>query len=279
MKRIILILGAIIIVGLIAWGAWLFLLPKNSSGPTAPVSLPSVTQSRSQSGATVPVQSIASPQNPEVAKDFLGDIQNSNQIALGGTVVATPYALQVWGDANQGGEALLENTSSTGWSLISLGGGEWSELALLQEGVPVSIAQQLIAGLGSAVNSSSTGPAVAIPAGDTITIGTPQGIVTMNNFYKSADYIAQDQQVVVVQQTSTFGIFYNVSNSSFVITIFGPSFAAPRPAAETAFLTQLGISRADACKLKVVEDTGDDTNNPDAGKSFPLNFCTSSSSF
>jgi hypothetical protein len=279
MKRSLLILGAIVVIGLIIWGAWLFIFSKNSPNSNTPSSLPSAVQSRSQSGATALVQNIASPQDPGVAKDFLGDIQNSDQIALGGTVIVFPYALQIWGDTNQGGEALLEYASSTGWALISLGGGEWSEFALLQEGVPVSTAEQLIAGLGIGTTSSSTSPVVVVPAGNTVTIGTPEGSVTTNNFYKSADYIAQDQQAVVVQQTSTFGIFYSVSDSSFVITVFGTPFETVRPMAETAFLTQLGISQADACKLKVVEIAGGAFNSPDGGKSFPLAFCSTSTSF
>ncbi len=241
-------------------------------------SVSSVVQSQSQSGTSVRVQEIASPQDPAVAKDFLGNIQNSDQIALGGTVVVSPYALQVWGDADQGGEALLEYTSS-GWTPLSLGGGEWSELALLQEGVPVSIAEQLAAGVAGGAVSSPASSSIAIPAGDTVTIGTPEGSVTTSNFYKSADYIAQNQQIVVVKQTSAYGIFYNVLDSSFAVTIFGTPFDTVRPTAETAFLTQLGISQTDACKLNVVENTANNLNNPDAGKSFPLSFCSSSTLF
>ncbi len=240
-------------------------------------SVSSVVQSQSQSGTSVRVQEIASPQDPVVAKDFLGNIQNSDQIALGGSVVVSPYALQIWGDADQGGEALLKDTSSTGWVPISLGGGEWSELALLQEGVPVSIAEQLIAGLTSGTVPAPTSSPITVPAGNTVVIGTPKGSVTTSNFYKSADYIAQGQQAVVVQQTLTYGIFYNTSDSSFVITVFGMPFEAVRPTAEAAFLTKLGISQADACKLTVIENTSGNLNNPDEGMSFPLSFCSSAS--
>jgi hypothetical protein len=278
MKKTISIIGAVIIIGLVVWGAWSFVSSKGSAGNTLSNSsslLPSVSlsiQSQTQNGASVPVQGIASPQNSEVAKDLLGEMQNANQIALGGTVVASPYALQIWGDANEGGEALLEYSSSTGWNLISLGGGEWNVVALIQEGVPQSVAKQLIAGLTSGMPSPAASSTI-IPAGDTIILGTAQGSVAMNNFYKNAGYIAQDQQTVVIQQASTYSIVYDVSDSSFTLTISSAPLDAVRQAAEAAFLSSLGISQQDACKLRVYEDISGGVPNQYAGKSFPLSFC------
>jgi hypothetical protein len=267
MKKFILILAIVIVIGLIVWGVWFLALGRSSSRatssnnnqsgslPSTPSSIPSTIQSRTQSGTSVRIQNVSSPQNPEVAKDFLGEIQNADQIALGGTVVVSPYALQIWGDTNKGGEALLEDESSTGWMLISLGGGEWTVLALVQVGVPVSLAQQLVAGLVSGTFSPSVGAPIAIPPGNTIAIGTADGTVTMNNFYNSAAYIDQAQQTVVIEQSSTYSISYNIADSSFTLNILGTPSEATRQGAEAAFLAALGISQQDACELSVYENS------------------------
>jgi hypothetical protein len=280
MKKPVVIIGVVAAIGLIAGAVWLFTFSRSAqnntiSNPSA--SLPAVSstfQGKTQSATSAPIQQISSPENPEVAKDFLSEAQNVNQITLGGTVVALPYALQIWGNTNSGGEALLEYASSTGWTLVSLGGGEWSVLALIQEGVPQLIAEQLVAGLTNSASAPS--PVVSpmnIPAGNTIAIGTSQGSVTTNNFYKSADYIAQDQQMVVIRQSSTYIIVYNVSNSSFTVTIQSVPLEAVRQTAEAAFLNSLGISQQDACKLNVYESVLANVSDKYVGKSLPLSFC------
>ena len=108
------------------------------------------TSARSQNGASVPVLSVASATDPTISKDFLGQATTINNIALGGTVVAPPYALQVWGNENGGGQALLQQSSSGKWTLRSSGGGLWDVQALMQKGVPRAKAERLIAGLNSA---------------------------------------------------------------------------------------------------------------------------------
>ena len=218
------------------------------------------------------VQNVASPQNSEVANNFLTQIQNANQIALGGTVVASSYALQIWGDTNTGGEALLEYASSTGWTLVSLGGGEWSVLSLIQEGVPVSVAEQLVLGLTNGTLAPATS-SISIPSGDTIAIGTSKGVVTMNNFYNSAAYIDQDERTVVIQQTSTYGIFYSISDSSFTIIIFEMPFEAARQMAEVSFLTTLGISKSDACKLNIIIGAPYSIDSSSADHNLGMSFC------
>ena len=270
MKKTIIIIGAVVVVGLIAWGIWFFAFSGRSQG--SPLSnivgfLPGVSPQNTGS-----VQHISSPEDPTVAKDFLDAIQNADQITLGGTVIVSPYALQIWGDANKGGEALLKNVSGTGWKLVSLGGGEWNVLALIQAGVPPTAAEQLVAGLASGA-SAPIAPQVSIPTGDTITIGTAKGSVTVNNFYKSAVYIARDQKAVVIQQASAYNIVYDVSGSSFSITILLPQFEAPRQIAEAAFLNSLGVSEQDACKLTVYESILGDASNQYVSRSLPLSFC------
>ncbi len=262
MKTFVYIVGVIVVVGLIAWGIWFLVFAKNP-GHIIPFG----------SSGSLPTQVNGAPENPGVAKDFLGQMQNPGQMVLGGTVIASPYALQVWGDTNGGGEALLSQTSSTGSTLISLGGGVWSVLGLVQEGVPLATAEQLVAGLSNGASGSATST-VNIPSGDTITLGTSGGSVTMNNFYKNAYYITQNQQNVVIQQTSTYDIVYNASDGSFTFGIFSLPLAVVRQAAEAAFLNSLGISEQDACKLGVYEVVSGSIFNQYPGKSFPLSFCS-----
>jgi len=277
MKKFILIIAAAIIIGLIVGGVWFFthqssLNHNASSGSTS--SLPPV-QSKTQSGTSISVQNIPSPQNPEVAKDFLSGIQNTDQIALGGTVVVSPYALQIWGSANTGGEALMEYASSTGWTLLSLGGGEWSVLSLIEEGVPVSLAEQLAAGLtnGTSTSPIPTSSLITSPSGGTITIGTSKGSVTINNFYNTAAFISQDQQTVVIADTSNYVVTYNITGSDFGIILLSVPPGVAQQVAESGLLAALGISQQDACKLNVREWVSASVSSQYAGQVSPLSFC------
>jgi hypothetical protein len=273
MKRYLYIITTVIIVGLIFWGIWFFISSKGSTINSSLNSSGSLPPVQSQTGPSVLVQNIPSPQDQTVAKDFLNEIPDGSETSLGGTVLAPPFALQIWGNSDRGGEALLQETSSSGWSLISLGGGEWSQIALMEEGVPLSNAQQLVAGLTSGNSISTSTSTVTIPLGSTLTIGTSQGSVTMNNFYKRAVYIAQEQQAIVIEQSSTYDIIYNIPDSSFIINIFSLPFAAMRQTAEASFLSSLNIGKQDACKISAYELVSGSATAQYAGQSFPLSFC------
>ncbi len=131
----------------------------------------------------------------------------------------------------------------------------------------------------TATNTTPITSNIVFPTSSALTLGTAKGNVTMNNFYKSADYITEDRQTVEIQQqTSTYSIVYNVSDSSFIITILSMPFETTREAAEAVFLNSLGISRQDACKLNVSEGVPAFVSDSDQyiGKSFSLSFCASS---
>ncbi len=123
--------------------------------------------------------------------------------------------------------------------------------------------------------STATVPS-AFPTSSTITLGTNQGNVTTNNFYKNASYVTQDQQTVVIRQTPTYDINYNVSDSSFIISILSLPFDTARQAAEAEFLSALGISQQDACRLKVYEGVPAYVSDQYIGQLFPLSFCATS---
>jgi len=134
---------------------------------------------------------------------------------------------------------------------------------------------------GSGTSAETLPPAVTstplvAPTGTTFTLGTSQGNVTVNNFYNNPVFITQDQQTVVLAQTSTYSIVYNVADSSFMISLLSAPLAAARQDAETALLNILGVSESDACKLKVSEGVPISVSDEYPGENFPLSFCGSS---
>jgi hypothetical protein len=117
----------------------------------------------------------------------------------------------------------------------------------------------------------------SFPSGDTFQIGTSQGVVTVKNIYKSNDYITQDQQTVVLVENDTYTTVYNRDDSGFIIALLSVpgSLQTARDAAEANFLSQLGISESDACKLAVDERVLD-KSSPYDGELMGLSFCGSS---
>jgi hypothetical protein len=120
---------------------------------------------------------------------------------------------------------------------------------------------------------TSSTPLAPTPTSTTLVLGTTQGSVTTTNFYKSAAYITQDQQTVVVSDQPSYTISYNVADSSFVISLLSTPLEDARQAAESAFLSALGISQQNACKLNVYEGVPISVSDQYPGESFPLSFC------
>lgn len=151
MKIFLIIAGAMLAVGLAGLGMALLLdngTPPPQTAVSPPSALPSATSSVVATvvyNKTIPDQLASAGTEPAIAQSFLGQIQNPDLIQLQGTAVASDYALQIWEDENKGGEALLRYDPSLGWTLVSLGGGEWSSSALVALGVPPTTAEQLVA--------------------------------------------------------------------------------------------------------------------------------------
>ncbi|HEY5221374.1 MAG TPA: hypothetical protein VIJ29_04550 [Candidatus Paceibacterota bacterium] len=142
------------------------------------------------------------------------------------------------------------------------------------------------AGAGSSgipAGSSATGgnevtlPAVQVlsgtPTGTILTIGTPSGLVQMNNFYLSNPPVTDGGETVILASTTDYLITYDTIDSSFWIGIDPTQFDTVRPTAEQAFLSVLGVSSADACKLDVVVGVFWSATSSLSGQSFPLSFC------
>jgi hypothetical protein len=120
--------------------------------------------------------------------------------------------------------------------------------------------------------NTSTG---AFPSGSTFQIGTAQGTVTVKNFYKTALSITADNGTVTLAQNNDYAIGYYRPDSSFTIvfsSVPSGSFTSLRTQAEQEFLSMLGISEADACKLSVSESVVDKSSSY-IGQALGLSFC------
>jgi hypothetical protein len=219
------------------------------------------------------VQRTASWQDADIANAFRDQATGSNHLMLGGTAVARPYALQIWGDENVGGEAVLEQASSTGWTLVSYGGGEWDVLGLMEIGVPRAKAEQLVATINNGVLPAPSARPMEVPAGDTITIATPTGRIVTNNFYRGAAYLAADRHAVVIRQAPDYDIVYDAPDSHFIVNLFLKPVKETRRAAEVAFLETLNISELDACDLTVHEMVTGLASRIYPQSPLPLSFC------
>ncbi len=121
------------------------------------------------------------------------------------------------------------------------------------------------------VNSSTT----VFPTGTTMTIGTPQGSVVVNNIYINPSYITSDKETVVFKAASAYNLVYNVNDSTFEIALLAKPLDAARAAAEAALLSRLNISKSDACKLNVWEAVPVSVDPNYAGQNLGLSFCSS----
>lgn len=104
-----------------------------------------------------------------------------------------------------------------------------------------------------------------------INIATPKGQVQINDVTKNP--IQQVQDTVVVDRKSNFNIVYITSDKAFLITLESQPLQPARDAAEQAFLSDLQISKGDACKLTVSLSVPYDVGPDLSGKNFGLSFC------
>jgi hypothetical protein len=105
----------------------------------------------------------------------------------------------------------------------------------------------------------------AYPDTPTIKIGTSQGIVEVNNFYKSA--VDTEEGLIILANPDEYDIAYDPSNSSFIIAIKINS-AGVRQNAENELLHILNVSQNNACKLNAIV-----TFPPPDGEKSRLSFC------
>lgn len=113
----------------------------------------------------------------------------------------------------------------------------------------------------------------ALPTGSKLSIGTPNGIVVVKNFY-SANPSVVDGGGMVIKNTAGYRIVYDRSGSSFWLAILARPFGTWQNAAEQDLLKTLGITESDACKLRVSSGVPYAPGDPLDGGSFPLSFCS-----
>lgn len=113
-----------------------------------------------------------------------------------------------------------------------------------------------------------------IPPGNTVSIGTPEGIVIVSNFYKTA--IGTDGRALVLRKTSGYEIIYNAEESAFGIYVLASPVASEEATAEQNLLSVLDISQQDACKLNVTWGVSPSVDPSRAGATYGLSFCPGS---
>ena len=119
------------------------------------------------------------------------------------------------------------------------------------------------------------GEQLNVPTGDTLVLGTSRGSVAVKNFYKTAEEIIE-QTEVVIRQTNDYIIVYHASNSSFTIIVRGRPLATARRSAEDMFLAVLGIPQSSACDLSIRVSLPYDADDAFRGGDYPLSFCPKS---
>lgn len=85
---------------------------------------------------------------------------------------------------------------------------------------------------------------------DLIRFSNPKGDVNVNNFYKSSPFITEDGDADIIT-TDSYRIQYAGYNKTFYISISDEDIATAIRDAGEKFVSIMGISKQDACKLKI----------------------------
>lgn len=95
--------------------------------------------------------------------------------------------------------------------------------------------------------------------------------VTINNVYKNE--INRSGGNVKFLERDTYRATYVYDINLFTITILDANFEQTRQRAEQEFISMLGISKEDACKLNVIVQTPEFVNFELSQQNFSLSFC------
>lgn len=120
-------------------------------------------------------------------------------------------------------------------------------------------------------------PVVNVPKSDSIILNTAKGQVKVNNFIKAAKLIVNPS--VYVENNSDYAIVYSQSTQDFLLDLFARNAGEAvtiRAEAEAKFLSALGISESDACKLPVLVEIPFSYSEELSGKNYGLSFCPNS---
>lgn len=136
-------------------------------------------------------------------------------------------------------------------------------------------------------NQQSTQPAATTPTANfyipsandkDISIKTPVGAITINNVYKDA--ISQlSQGGVSFKDNNDYYIAYYPQDQGFIITMKNQDIQKARQEAEADFVQTLGITKDQACSLRVSLTIPEDVNEQASGGNYGLSFCPNGKPF
>src|SRR3989344_36245 len=96
--------------------------------------------------------------------------------------------------------------------------------------------------------------------------------VIVNDFYKNAESTLSNGDALL-KKGEGYQISYVDQYKTFKLTITGKDFSSLRKTAEETFLTLLGVSQNDVCRLIVDVTSPSYATNQYAGQTFRLSFC------
>jgi len=112
-----------------------------------------------------------------------------------------------------------------------------------------------------------------------ITLKTSDGNVSINNPAELPDKKSLSLSGVNFKENSDYAIDYYPEDHGFIIAILNPNIQVARALAEKDFVQTLGISQADACKLKVSLSVPFNINETASGINYGLSFCPNGKAF
>ena len=105
-----------------------------------------------------------------------------------------------------------------------------------------------------------------------MTLDTPQGKLEVNNVYKNpAANLANN--AVAIADNKDYALDFYPQDESFAISIQSSDLQPARDKAEADFLQVLGITKEQACSLKVTLAIPYDVSHTASGKNYGLSFC------
>lgn len=116
------------------------------------------------------------------------------------------------------------------------------------------------------------------PSDLVMTINTPGGTVTTNNVYKNSLYPLSKNGVAFHDNSDYYAAFYP-EDQGFLIVLQNPDIKLARNKAEAEFIQTLGITKEQACLLKVSITIPADISEQYSGKVYGLSFCPGAKTF
>lgn len=127
---------------------------------------------------------------------------------------------------------------------------------------------------GEGIPAPAINPGIvfAFPQEEYVVIGTSSGVVRVKNFYKAAEKVIE-QTEIVIKETPEYLFLYHAASGDFELRVLGKSPRSSRARAEEELLRLLGLSQEEACKLQVSVSVPYGADPLLKGGIYPLSFC------